>query len=453
MQEYLLDKEYELDIVFSQKEFFGDNAVGSLKLSPSGITFTVICYRNYQQEPTVIRNKIMPVLHCTTLKHEKITLFNTKLISSQSVINLGSEIHNTKLMFTVQYCIIGNHIKSFDDELFINKIKIKQNTLKQWIDKSIVSLEFHKDKRQYIYKIDCLPSFYKTDIDETSAIEFFISATHQFYKGTNPSYNINYYIIYIFSKLKSIKEALRYVKSWVILFGLFMGQLYNIDSVSFVQKNNTDCCYFYFTRIKRYPQDLVLQEVPVPCKNIKSGLKNILPKWFKMDDKMKHSATLFYKSLKSTFDEDSFLDAVKAIEPFTDEFNDTYFDIIFLKKQIFPEIKEKLKNTLNNNELNMLKNSLLQANKHKYNLEARLKKLVSMNNLNSLNLDNTLISYIVSYRNTLSHNGGEEKYSQIDTKIMFEAYSKIRLMLFILFLKYLGISPQDIDYALIRYNF
>ena len=60
---------------------------------------------------------------------------------------------------------------------------------------------------------------------------------------------------------------------------------------------------------------------------------------------------------------------------------------------------------------------------------------------------------MVSYRNILSHNKGEEKYKNIDINILYEAYLKLMVILFILFMHYLEIDINNINYAINRNNF
>ncbi len=83
-------------------------------------------------------------------------------------------------------------------------------------------------------------------------------------------------------------------------------------------------------------------------------------------------------------------------------------------------------------------------------MESKLLKLIETYGLSFLNLNKKITSHIVSYRNTLSHNGGEEKYKNIDNNILHEGYLKLMMILFVIFMKYLEISNEDIEYAINR---
>lgn len=452
MKEYLLQNVYEIDLIFNNK-LFGEGAIGKLKLSPDGISFSVISmYKDFSQDDIDNSfNKLVRVIHCETLNHQKITLFNSQKIGFNGSLGLTSEIYNIKFTFVSQYCIIGEHFNSLDKDNKIAEITIKQNTIKQWIDQEIVTYDLEEDHSS-TYKIEYKPPFYESKIDDNTKINFFISASHSFNAYKDPNFDINYFINYYFGNTESINSALTYINNWEILFSIFMGQTYDIDAISFKTKSEISKCYLYYIKKKNYPYNLHFLEVPLPCEKINKDLGKIFLKWYAMNDKMKRSAILFHKALNQLYNgEEDFLSAIKALEGFTDDFNATFFDEEILKTQIIPNIKESLKKILDNNKnIKDFAKALKNTNKHKYSLEAKLQKLIESYNLSFLNLDNKLISHLVSYRNTLSHNGGEERYKNIDNNIMHEGYMKLMISLFILFMNYLEISNEDIEYAINR---
>ena len=453
MKEYLLKNEYEMDLIFNNNKLFGDGAIGKLKLSPNEIYFSIIStYKDFSHDQIANSfNKLIQVIHCETLNHQKITLFNSTKVGFNGSLGLNSEIYNAKFTFVSQYCIIGDHFNSLDNDNKIAEITIKQNTIKQWIDKTIVKYNLEEDHSS-TYKVEHTPPFYESKIDENTKINFFISASHNFNAYRDPNFEINYFINYYFSNSKNINSALTYIHNWEILFSIFMGQTYDVDAISFKTKSTIQECYLYSIRKKNYPYDLHFLEVPLPCEKVNNSLEKIFLKWYSMNDKMKRSTILFHKALSQRYNgEEAFLNAIKAVEGFTDEFNATFFNEDTLKKQVIPSIKTNLNDIFNDRKIIYnFTNALKNTNKHKYNLESKLLKLVEAYGLNFLNLNQKLINHIISYRNTLSHNGGEEKYKNIDNNILHEGYLKLMIILFIAFMQYLEIPDENIEYAIKR---
>lgn len=454
MQEYLLDKEYEFDVIFKDEKIFSKKAFGKLKLSQSGIILDVIC-RSDRSINTQF-NKVTRILHCITVDKQKITIYNAiKIGYKGQLIPDNTDNPNSKINFIAQYCIIGDFFDEFDKDCKIKNLHIKQNNLIQWIDESIIEHSFNKNENSETFEITHKPSFYKTEIKDIAKIDFYISATTNLNSYENPSYTVNYWINYDFYKQNSINECLEHIKHWEILYSLFMGQSYNIDAICFKTDTSISNSYLYYIRDKKYPYNLHYLEVPLPCDKIKELLSNIMNTWYCMDDKIKRSATLFYRAINSkTNNEEGFLNAIKAVEGFADKYNDVFFEEKYLKESIIPEIKKCLKNlSIDNKSIKNFSKSLKYTNKFKYNLEDRINKLSNNYNLDFLNLNNDLLSHLVSYRNTLSHNGGEEKYKKIDTNILYEGYLKFTVALFILFMLYIEIPIETVNYAISRNHF
>ncbi len=372
MEDFFLKNEYEMDLIFKNSELFGADAIGKLKLSPNEISFSIISmYKDFSQdEISNSFNRLIRVINCETLNHQKITLFNSKKIGFNCSVGLNGETYNAKFTFVSQYCIIGEHFNSLDNDNKITEIEIKQNTLKQWIDKTIVTYDLEEDHSS-TYKVKYKPPFYESKIDDNTKINFFITASHNFNAYKDPNFEINYFINYYFSKAETIVSALTYLHNWELLFSIFMGQAYDIDAISFKTKSKINKCYLYYIKKKNYPYDLHFLEVPLPCEKINEDLGKIFLKWYSMNDKMKRSAILFYKALSQPYNgEETFLNAIKAVEGFTDEFGATFFDEEILKTQVIPHIKGSLKKILNDNKnIKDFADALKNTNKYKEGAE------------------------------------------------------------------------------------
>ena len=192
----------------------------------------------------------------------------------------------------------------------------------------------------------------------------------------------------------------------------------------------------------------------MPCDKINNQLNTICSKWYSIDDTLKHSSILFFRALNQKDIKEGFLDAIKATEGFLEKYNKTFFDENTLKDLILPNIKESLLSVIDDKKLiDRFVQSLKNTNKFRRNLENKLNKMIIDYNLQFLFPDMKLINKMVSYRNILSHNKGEKKYKNIDINILYEAYLKLMVILFILFMHYLEIDINNINYAINRNNF
>ena len=453
MQDYLLDHEYEFDVIFNDGNIFPLNSYGKIKLSQRGIYLDVICH--YDNIFNKKFNKIINCINCFTIDKKKITIFNALPNGYKGTFcESNDKTPNAKFHFRAQYCVIGKHINSLNNDNKITSISIKQNNLIQWIDKSIVEHTHDSDFAVENFKISHEPAFYKMEIPNLGTIDFYISAITEFNAYKNPEYDINYFINTKFLNNKTLNESIEYLTRWEILYSLFMGQSYNFDSIYLTIENEKQGCYLYYIKDTKYPYNLHYIEVPLPCDKINNQLNTIFSKWFSIDDTLKHSSILFFRALNQKDIKEGFLDAIKATEGFLEKYNKTFFDENTLKDLILPNIKESLLSVIDDKKLiDRFVQSIKNTNKFRRNLENKLNKMIIDYNLQFLFPDMKLINKMVSYRNILSHNKGEEKYKNIDINILYEAYLKLMVILFILFMHYLEIDINNINYAINRNNF
>lgn len=140
------------------------------------------------------------------------------------------------------------------------------------------------------------------------------------------------------------------------------------------------------------------------------------------------------------------------IEGFAEEYSETYFpeeDMNDIRNFIKGKLKEYL-NDDNNKVINDFTKALKYTNKSKLNLAGKIKKLISDNNVDFLNLNKDLIKIATDYRNTLSHSVNINRMEEIEFVVLYECYLKFLTLGFVLLWKFLDIQQEVIAYGIAR---
>ena len=473
MDKIYLSKTYTYDVIFSEQSF------GHLILSPKGIIVT----QNIRQNSISFANREgMDILQCTIQPNNiPVTLFNLRHISEKSVVSTTLLDINSNVTYGCEFAIIGHHYQNIN-EINIRKINIQQNTIRQWIGINYININWDVPTTTIIINIPSAPQIiYEQNLNDFNfSIKFIPTFNTNSYNDER--YETSYEVDFSFNTVKNLETSLQYINKWQILYSLFTGQINNFDNISFsipienpiteeekeVMKQNImktfngaeenivnqfvnnqseelPKLFFYMPFPNAYAEQLHFSQVPISYKHIEALFGDILEKWFNLDDNLSQTIIYFFESLDKNKDiVQRFLSTVKLVEGFTEKYSETYFpedEMNDIKNFIKDKLKEYFDDN-NNKVINDFTNALKYTNKSKLNLEAKINKLISYNNVDYLNLNKNLINTATKYRNTLSHSVNRNRMEEVEFIVLYECYLKFLTLGFVLLWKFLEIPHK-----------
>lgn len=471
MDKIYLNKTYSYDVIFNEQSF------GHIILSPKGIIVT----QNVQQNRiNFANNEGMDILQCTIQPNNiPVTLFNLRHISEKSIVSATFSNINSNITYSCEFAIIGYHYQNIN-EVNIREINIQQNTARQWIGINYI------DTNKGMPTIISIPStpqiIYEQNLNVFNFSINFIPTINAS-SFNDEKYKTSYEVNFRFNTVEDLKTSLQYINKWQILHSLFTGQINNCDTISFSiplenpiteqekeiakqnmmeifngaeediisqfvnsQSEQLPEVFFYMPFPNAYAEDLHFVQVPIPYGHIKEIFGDILEKWFKLDETMSQTIIYFFDALDKNKDiVQRFLSAVKLVEGFAEQYSETYFpedEMNDIKNFIKDKLKEYFDDN-NNKIINDFTKALKYTNKSKLNLEAKINKLISDNEVSYLDLNKNLVKITTDYRNTLSHSVDINRMEKIDFIVLYECYLKFLTLGFVLLWKFLKI-PQEV---------
>lgn len=479
MNKIYLNKTYSYDVIFNEQSF------GHIILSPKGIVVT----QNIQQNLiNFANNEGMDILQCTIQPNNiPVTLFNLRHISEKSIVSTTFYNINSNITYSCEFAIVGHHYQNIN-EVNIREIHIQQNTARQWI--GINYIDTNLEVPTTTISIPSTPQIiYEQNLNDFNfSINF--RPTFNMNSSNDERYETSYEVDFRFNTVQNLKTSLQYINKWQILHSLFTEQINNFDTVSFSipienpiseqeketakqdmmeifngaeediisqfvnnQSEQLPELFVYMPFLNAYAEQLHFTQVPIAYRHIEQIFGDVLEKWFNLDERLSQTIIYFFEALDNNKDIiQRFLSAVKLVEGFAEKYSETYFpedEMNDIKNFIKDKLKEYFDDN-NNKVINDFTKALKYTNKSKLNLAGKIKKLISANNVDCLNLNASLIQIATDYRNTLSHSVNINRMEEIEFIVLYECYLKFLTLGFILLWKFLEIPQEVIDYGVSR---
>lgn len=439
---FKLNKIYRYDVVFD------DKTVGQLVLSPSGI----ILKKFNQVHSENLKNDYFDIISCKTIEGGiDITLLEIMPLNMSGHIDIIERTLYSNDTYSCKSAIIGKSFKNISD-IQITNISIIYDSLRQWYYSGVNS---NIDFRNNIITYQIPLNQEMLNISSIDEFNFSIACRNSYSASAHedvipkPEYSINF----DFDKNKNFSDLLEYLYKWQVLYSIFLGQIELPQALTF-KDNNTFQELSYYYPIFNTSKKLHYMQIPIRYNMISQNFEIILNKWFKMEDNDRQNIVYLYESIDETKSiTERFLSSFKLVEGIVGKGKDTFF-----KENELNDIKNAIrtycsKNLPNKNDLEEFLLKLDYTNEHKLDTQDDIANYVIQNKEdNFINLEKGLISDLVKYRNTISHNNSFSKNEEIDYNKVNEGYLKFVILGYLYFLRKYEITYTYLSIALLSWS-